>query len=420
MRINFPYPGGYRSLEIPDRNILAVGTPERTPKLSNTRAKILETIRSPLGTEALATRAKEGVKVCLLVDDVTRRTPIAEVLPVVIDELVENGVKEEDIKIWIARGMHRDMTLDEQKEKVGREIYERFKTSVHNYEDLKNLVFIGETSRGTPIWVNKSVVESDLIIGIGGVLFHWFAGYGGGAKIVLPGICGRRTIQPNHNILDPNCSACRLEGNPLRNEMEEVARRAGLYMKIDCVMNSSNELVDLYAGDSVAEHRQAVRKYEKIYGITLPKKAEIVLTSTMPKYQTFTQGVFMPLCSMYEVTTDDATIIIDCPVSEGYSFATKGFAADMKAKLTLEQLNQRVKESSIFEAISFYHAARIREQRNVIVVSNSLTEDEMIQTGFTHAPTIEEALEKAFARHGQETQLAVIPYGFSSVPRLAA
>ena len=419
MKISMPYPGEHKTFNIPDKNVLMVRVPKEVPKLSNARAKILEKLRSPIGVEPFSRRLKEGMKVCVLVDDVTRRTPIHEVLPVVLDEIMENGIREKDIKVWIARGMHRAMTVEEQKEKVGEKVFKRFETQVHNFEDTANLVLKGHTSRGTPIWLNKAVIESDVIIGIGGILLHWFAGYGGGAKMILPGICGRETILPNHNILEPTCSACTLEGNPLRGEMEEVARKAGLYMKIDCVMNSDNDLADIYAGDFIAEHRQAVRRYNEIYGITLPKKVEVVLTSTMPKYHTFTQGIFMPLCTMHDVTTDNATLIIDCPATEGYSFATKGFAADMKAKLTLEQLDQRVREGSIFEGISFYHAARIRDQRNVIVVSENLTEEEMIQSGFKHAPTIERALEMALARHGQNAQVAVIPYGFSSVPMLA-
>ena len=236
--------------------------------------------------------------------------------------------------------------------------------------------------------------------------------------MIVPGISGRETILYNHNILESRCCACNLEGNPLRGEMEEVARRVGLYMKIDCVMNSDNDLVDIFAGDFIAEHRQAVKKYNDIYGVTLPKKVEVVLTSTMPKYHTFTQGIFMPLCTMYDVTTDNATVIISCPAIEGYTFSTSA-VENMKAKLTIEQLEQRAKEGSIFEAITYYHLARIRDRRNVIVVSENLTEEEMIQTGFKHAPTIEKALDMAFARHGQNTQMAVIPYGFSSVPMLA-
>ena len=413
--IEIPYPGKSKKVSIPENNILTMGLPKNAPKVTNVRAKILERLRSPIAIDPLPKRVKKGKSVSILVDDITRQTPISEVLPVVIDELVENGVAEKDIKIWIATGMHRLMNVDEQKEKIGREIYERFETRAHNCEDKKNLVFFGETSRGTPIWLNKAVVESDTIIGIGGILLHWFAGYGGGAKIILPGISGRETVVQNHNILEPTCAVCNLEGNPIRKEMEEAARKANLYMKIDCVMNSDNELVDLYAGDFVKAHREAVKKYNDIYGVPFPRKAEIILTSTMPKYITFTQGILMPLCTMRDLTTEDATFIIDCPAIEGYAFS-KPFTADMKARLTVGQLKQRVMEGTIIEGITLYHAARIRDERNVIVVSKHVTEDEMVQTGFKHASTIEEALEKAFARHGKEAKIAIVPYGFSSVP----
>lgn len=126
----------------------------------------------------------------------------------------------------------------------------------------------------------------------------------------------------------------------------------------------------------------------------------------------------MPLCTALEITTDDSTIIIDSPSIGGFTFDPK-WGSDVKARLTIEQLRQRVKEGSIVEAIAMYHFARIRDERNVIIVSKGVTEEEMIQTGFKHASTIEEALEKAWARHGKDTKVAVIPYGTTSVPMLA-
>lgn len=416
MKVEIPYPGENKIVDIPDRNIMMIGNPRDMNKASDVRKLVSERIRSPIGIDGLSSKLRQGKKITVLVDDVTRRTPVPEVLPVLIDELLAHGAQESDIQIWIARGMHRDMTLAEQKEKVGEDIFRRFKTRVHNYEERDNLAYKGQTSRGTPIWINRSVVESDIVIGIGGILLHWFAGYGGGAKIILPGICGRETVLRNHNILDASCSSGRLEGNPLREDIEEVASKAGLYMKIDCVMNSRNELVDLYAGDFVQAHRRAVRKYNDIYSIALPGKAEIVLTSTMPKYHTLSQGIFMPMCSMYDVTRDNATIIIDCPAIEGYSFSETGFAADMKARLSFAQLKQRVQKGTIFEAISLYHTARIRDKRNIIVVSKNLTEDDMTRTGFKHAATLEKAVQMALERHGENSKIAVIPYGFTSVP----
>ncbi len=416
-QIDIPYPGKSKKVDIPEANILTMGFPKAAPKISNVRTKVLERLRSPIGVEPLFQRVKRAKRISIVVDDLTRQTPISEVLPAVIDELLEHGVAERDIKVWIATGMHRLMNAAEQKTKVGKEIYERFETRAHNCDDEKNLVFLGETSRGAPLWLNKEIFESDMIIGIGGILLHWFAGYGGGAKIILPGISGRKTTIANHNILEPTCSVCRLEGNPIRQEMEEAARKANLYMKIDCVMNGDNELVDLYAGDFIQAHREAVKKYDEIYGVPFPRKAEIVLTSTMPKYITFTQGILMPLCTMHDVTTDDATFVIDCPALEGYAFS-KPFAECMKAGLSVEELRRRAAEGNLIEGITLYHHARIRNERNVIVVSSHVTREEMIQTGFDHASSIEQALEKAFQRHGNEAKMAIVPYGFSSVPLL--
>lgn len=405
-------------VKIPDENVICYGVPRNINGIKDLRGEIKRALENPIESPRISELVNRDSRVCILVDDITRITPAYQILPLIVEELSASGVPDTQVKLFIAIGLHRVMTEDEIVKKVGLEMASRFPPVLHDGISKDNLSYMGKSSRGTPIWVNKHVAQSDIIIGIGGILLHQFAGYGGGAKIILPGISGRETITYNHNMISDQGIPGNPE-NPIRLDMEEIARKVGLSFKVDVVMNTENEIVGVFAGDVVTEHRRGIRLYNEIYKVGVTEKADIVLTTTVPKTITFVQGALQPIFSMPLVTKPGGTIIECCAAFEGFSFAGKRtYEDDMRARLTTEQIHQRVKENTIFEASTFANLARVREKFNFVIVSENLQPEDIVTMGFNLDRSVENAVRQAFSKHGENAKIAILPYGYSTLPCL--
>ena len=195
----------------------------------------------------------------IISEDQTRPTPVHQILEPLWAELNRLGIADDQIDVIVGRGTHREATPDEVRAKVGDKAVDKLRVSVHD-PDADDLVHIGTTSRGTEVWVNPLVAEAALIIGIGTSNPHYFAGYGGGAKMILPGVCGRSTIAQNHAwIHDPGTVVGVMEGNPIWEDMLEAARLARLTFKFDTVVNAAKEIHALFGGEVEAQQKAADR-----------------------------------------------------------------------------------------------------------------------------------------------------------------
>ena len=262
---------------------------ETAPAL--TGDEIRDSLRRTLDTPTLSELAAQRERAVVLFDDLTRPAPVGRIAPFVIDELLAGGMKAEQIRFVAALGSHLPMTHDELVLKLGQEIVERF--PVFNHNCYENLVEVGETTLGTKLLVNREVMNCDLRIGIGGSIPYWTPGnYGGGAKIVMPGICGIDSIQ-HHHFQAPAIAVERndsrvgalAEGgrDALRVNMEEAARIVGLDMKVDIVINARREPVKLLAGDPASVWRDA-RRFGNTHYVTDPgSSADIVVMNSYPQ-----------------------------------------------------------------------------------------------------------------------------------------
>ncbi len=220
---------------------------------------IREAFSNPIGTETLRNIAKGKKTAVIVVDDLSRPTPAYKILPLIAKELKEAGVKEKNISIIMGLGAHRPMLREDLINKLGRSIYDSF--PVYNHHPFENLVDLGTSSRGTPIRINKLFMSAEVKIGMGCIMPHTYAGFGGGGKIVLPGISGIDTLKANHQ------SAIRgikgglglTDGNEVRDDIEEIARKVGLDFIVNVVVNSKREVAGIFAGDIVAAHREGVK-----------------------------------------------------------------------------------------------------------------------------------------------------------------
>jgi lactate racemase len=237
-------------------------------------------LQSPYGTPRLREMAKGVKRVCILFDDISKPTPASRIMPLVLEELHAGGVTDEQIRFVSAPGTHLPLKYREFVAKLGREIVEKY--PVYNHNIWENVVNMGKTSRGTPVWVNREFASCDLRLGVGNIIPHRNAGFSGGGKIVLPGISGIETIDYHHTKMKENNETGRVEDNAWRVDIEEAARLAGLHFKVDVVLNNRRGVVGLFAGDPVAEHRAGVKLASQVYRTETIKDVDVVVVNSYP------------------------------------------------------------------------------------------------------------------------------------------
>ncbi|HID91124.1 TPA: DUF2088 domain-containing protein, partial [Candidatus Bathyarchaeota archaeon] len=222
MEVWLPYGDTEVCATLDTRRLLGILRPRDAPGVDDPRAEIDRALDHPIGSERLERIAKPGDRVSIAVDDHTRPTPSRLILPPVLERLGDVGVDERDVTVIFACGSHRPVRDDEAARILGKEVAGRLSVMSHDCR-AKDLVHVGRTSLGTDVYVNRAFAEADVRILTGDVDLHYYAGYGGGRKSVLPGLAGYSSIQHNHRMLtDPNARMGRLEGNPIHEDMTEA------------------------------------------------------------------------------------------------------------------------------------------------------------------------------------------------------
>ncbi len=248
-----------------------------TPSLS--REKIMEKLMNPVGTEPLDKLAEGKKKCCIIFDDMTRPTKQWQMLPSVLELLHRGGLNDDQIVFMMATGAHHGRLLFDFQKKLGADIPERF--LVFNHNCYENLVELGETSRGTPVHVNREVMSCDLKITLGTMMPHFGYGFGGGSKMLLPGVSGIDSITHNHRI-NEGTGPGKVAENIRRLDSEEAARMAGLDFVINGFMNGDSDVAGLVCGDVVEAHRAGVMFARKHYATKLYRDADIVVGNGYP------------------------------------------------------------------------------------------------------------------------------------------
>lgn len=249
-----------------------------TPKL--TEEEIQRRIQHPTGSPPLHEVA-DGKKDCIIiVEDLARPFKTFQVLPFVLEELHAGGISDRDIRFVIASGCHKWMDLHAQQKKLGKEIPERY--LVFNHSPFDNHVFLGKTSHGTPVSVNKEVMSCDLKVVVHGIIPHRGAGFGGGSKIVLPGISSIETVAYNHMKLKEGLGKGRVKENIRRRDMDEAAEKVGIDFAVNQIINPSRDCVDLVCGDIFASYKEGVKIARKHYVTKTLPDADVTVGNGYP------------------------------------------------------------------------------------------------------------------------------------------
>ncbi|GAH57701.1 unnamed protein product, partial [marine sediment metagenome] len=238
-------------LPIEDKNIIKTLNLEKQEVLLNPENKLRELLKNPIGCPSLRELIfqKKASKILIIVNDITRPTPYEIILPPLLDELHQIGIKKENIIFMVATGIHRSNSQKEIKEMFGKNIFSAYKFINHDCDNPRQKD-LGKLRSGNNLWVDPIVSDIDFIITTGVIVPHYFAGFSGGRKSILPGICGRKTIEANHaQMVHHNARAGNFKGNPVHQEMQEAAEKVGVDFNINVVTNEHHEIIEIVAGE---------------------------------------------------------------------------------------------------------------------------------------------------------------------------
>lgn len=252
-----------------------------TPALDD--AGFRKAFANPIGTPPIREGAKGKKEVCILFDDMSRATPSADIIPYVLKELAAAGIKDNQIRFIAAIGAHGSMNGIDFTKKLGKDVMARF--PVYNHNPYENCVPVGPSPQGIPMEFNAEVMRCDYKIGIGSIVPHPFSGFGGGSKIILPGVASIKTIDLNHTRLFPHPTAGigKYEGNILKQDMNDAARMAGLDVKVDCIYNFERKVTHLFVGDVVDEHIEGVKIAREYWATDPAEDCDIVVANCFSK-----------------------------------------------------------------------------------------------------------------------------------------
>jgi nickel-dependent lactate racemase len=417
--VTLPYGSGFVDVTVPRPNLLSVASPREAQVCEDAATLVRNALKTPIGCPPFSTMLAGGEKILLLVDDITRPTPVSTILPVLLDELrvEEKGL---EVKILIALGTHRKMTREEMESRVGAGVFASYPVLNHDWEDERALIDLGRTPNGTPIKVNRLAEESDLCMGIGTILPHNLAGWSGGAKILQPGICGKETTYGTH-LLAARCPTSNLGKavNPVRREIEEVASRTKLKGIVNAILDRHGNLVHVVAGESRAAHRRGIDLARSIWQVPVPALADIVIVSSYPADIDFWQAN-KGLYAAEKVVKKGGDIILVTPCPEGLSGqeehveTLRALQGIPSRSLYHEARRRGIKDYAALTVSDI--AARCMELGWVTVVSEGLSTDDVAVLGFGRAEQLAQAVTNALTRQGEEASIVILPHGGECLP----
>jgi nickel-dependent lactate racemase len=399
IEINMPYGDDLVRATLPVSRILGTLDVTDTASLEDRDHAIREAIENPVGFgKNIFQIVNPGETIAIIVPDSFRTTRVDQILPVLVEGLIESGISEREIFFIYATGTHRNPTPKEEQKILGDRIYKRFRnqTFVHDASDKNNLVYIGTTSRGTKVQLNRHVQEADRIIATGSVVFHYFGGYGGGRKSIVPGVASVTSIASNHSMnlhptedqIDPAVRIGALEGNPVAEDMLEAAQQSHVDYIINTVLNRNSDIAAVFAGELEAAHLEATKFAHSQFANDIHEQADIVIAAS-PSTQNFVQ-THKALFNAYQAVKPHGRIILLAPCTEGLGgdqfvkWLRLGSREAIIAGLRKEsEINGQTALSTIQKAPMTY------------VVSEMPEDDVMMMRGLV-AQSLDDAVTKAF------------------------
>lgn len=414
MKLSFGFGTGYQEVTLHQENLLDILNANAIPVGLTGQEEVIRALDTPIGAPPVEEVVHAGEKIAIITSDITRPCPTWLILPPLLDRLYQAGVQPEDITLVFALGSHRHHTPQEMRHLAGDRAWREIRCVDSDPEDC---VHLGKTRKGTPVDITRVVAQADRRICLGNIEYHYFAGFSGGAKAIMPGASTRQAIQVNHAMMiHPNAHAGRLEGNPLREDIEEAGAICGIDYIVNVVLDEHKNIIHAVAGDVTKAHRAGCAFLDRLYRKELHRKADIVLVSQggAPKdlnlYQTQ-----KALDNAKHAVRDGGIIILIGSCKEG--LGEKTFGRWIEEANAPSDLVERVRKDFQLGGHKAAAIAMVLEKADVFLVSEM--EEQVARKCFLRPyGSAQEAFDEAIRRLGPDAKVIAMPCGGSTLPCL--
>jgi len=414
LKLEFGFGTGSQTVEIDDRYLDGILTANEAEIPESEEIEIRNALLNPIGSGQIKDIVTPGKKIAIVTSDITRPMPTYKVMPILLDELYAAGVDAKDITLVFALGSHRKHTQEEMQKLAGERAWKEIRCID---SDPNDCIHLGTTKAGTPVDITRIVAEADYRICLGNIEFHYFAGYSGGAKAIMPGVSTRDAIQANHSMMvRPEACAGNLENNPIRNDIEEAGRICGIDFILNVVLSEHKKILKAVAGDPVEAHRVGCKYLDALYLKELEKPSDIVLVSQggAPKdlnlYQTQ-----KALDNARHAVKEGGIIILIGSCKEG--LGERVFEEWMTTSPSPEAMIERIGRDFQLGGHKAAAIAMTLQKADIYLVSEM--EPDFVKSLFlTPMPDVQTALNTAKEKLGQSASVLAMPYGGSTLPRI--
>ncbi len=415
-----------RSFTLPKGwNLISSDDKPPVPGVADPMQEIRRALDHPVGSPKIEELARPGLDVVLLFDDLQRPTPVHLALPEILNRLNHAGVPDNRITGICSLGTHPIPTLDQLKMKVGQEVFSRLENRIFPHDPhASDNVIIGKTHRGTIVEVNRYVAFADLIIGVGECMPHPCAGFGGGCKIIMPGVCSYRSVADHHFtwMRHRNSRVNFLDGNSFYEEIVDAGRIARLSFKLDFIMNEKKEVIRAFAGDPVEEHREASQFATTLYLVPLQNLADVTITSAFPLEIGVQATKALTMAGF--CTRSGGAIIWVAPQKEAgpimpliKEMGSPESAGDFHRRLLENKIPDHLRSFGISYIMQVVYFKELAEKFTVAHVTEGLSPEQVKMMKFSYASNIQEAIDRVSAEM-PKADVAVFPSGGNIIPEV--
>ncbi|MGH8631981.1 MAG: nickel-dependent lactate racemase [Burkholderiales bacterium] len=422
MRVELSYGKGFLPVEFDERWQVSVIRKPPMPVEPDPQSAVRAALSQPVDARILAAEAKGARSACVLICDITRPVPNHLLLPAILKQLLEAGLRKDSIVVLVATGLHRPNEGGELEELVGdRWVLDNFRVENHFARNDADHVDLGATARGTPVRLDRRFVEADVKIVTGLVEPHFMAGYSGGRKVIAPGIAHQDTITTFHNarfMSHPKADNCTLEGNPLHEEQLQIVRRLGRVLAVNTVLDEHRRLSFVNYGEVLASHLQSVAFVERYARVPVGRRFRTVVTSAAgyPLDQTYYQTV-KGMVGPVDILEPGGNLIVVSECSEGVGSQEYADAQRRLIAQGPEQFYRSISGKSFADIDEWQTQMQLKPmgQGTVHLYTGGLPESQHALTGVRMVASAADAVHASVQRTG-ERRVAVIPEGPYVVP----
>ena len=419
MIVNLAYGSGHLPIKVPDDRTTVI-EPANITGLADEQVAVLDALQKPIGSQPLLEHISPDTKICIAFTDITRATPNDRIIPWLLEQL---GGPSDNITLLNQLGTHRPNTREELETMLTPEVVANYRVLNHEPENPEALVQVGTTADGTPALLNRQIVEADLRIITGFIEPHFFAGFSGGVKGIMPGCAGLETVMSNHgakNIGDPQATFGITEGNPLWEELRDIALKTGPSFLLNVTLNEQRDITNVFAGDIIEAHKSGCAFVKKSAMQPVEQPFDIVVTtnSGYPLDMNLYQGV-KGMSAGARVLKEGGTLILAAECREG---VPGGSPLDklLRSADSIEEILAKLSTPGFVRPEQWQAQIQALVQRRAEVLVRCELDDATLRAcHLAPCADISAEVAKRLAKLGPDARLAVLPQGPLTIPYLA-